>query len=82
MSKIGQNYFKSNRGWNISKIVVSIISSFLCLTINFDLWFSSVQVRDELDFLKMVWGVKHGLKNDWLSFKSKIRGETSAWSII
>ena len=54
MSKIGQNNFKSNRGWNIPKIVDLMISSFQRLTINFDLWFLSVHVRNELGFLKMV----------------------------
>ena len=54
---IGQNNLKSNRGWNIPNVVDLMISSFLDLSINFDLWFSSTQVRNELDFAKIVWGV-------------------------
>ena len=54
---IGQNNLKSNRGWNIPNVVDLMISSFLDLSINFDLWFSSTHVRNELDFAKIVWGV-------------------------
>ena len=57
MWKIGQNNFKSNRGWNIPNAVDLMISSFLHLSFNFDLWSSSLHVRDELDFAEMFWGV-------------------------
>ena len=139
MSKIGQNNFKSNQGWNIPKIVDLWFNPFYALQIisifdfcrylslirkwSFPLGISSVNVTKsaadlvtftreilnrKLHFLcsvlEMNWIFRKcfeeyhrikkiqeicaanltskNLKHDWLSFKSKIRGETFAWSII
>ena len=57
MSKIVQNIFKSNRGWNIPKITGLVISWFLHYTTDSNLWFSLILVRDIFNFPKLVQGV-------------------------
>ena len=71
MSKIGQNNFKSNQGWNIPKIVDLMISSFLCLTNNFDLWFLSIHVTNQ----KMKFSIR-----DFFSKCDQIRSFLWIWS--
>ena len=57
MSKIGQNKFQSNWGWNIPKITDLVISWFLHYTTEINLWFLLMLVRNIFNFPKLVQGV-------------------------